>query len=193
MEAINLITYMDSELKKLLGKGLLGLIAVVVIILTLSHFLKEPIHNLSTKFIEIFGVYGVGIGILVSDSLPAFLIPDAFLFLAVAGGLSDIPVLSNACIGSILGGSISYFLGRYIFPKISKIQNFLKIHEEKLIVYLEKYGTWAVVLAATTPLPYSWMSYLVGSLKMPFWKFLLASLWRIPRFIVYYYAIKLNW
>ena len=184
---------MDKDLQKILLKGLFGLLAIIPIILILSYFLKEPIHNFSTSFVEIFGVYGVGLGILISDSLPAFMIPDAFLVLAVAGELPDLPVLFNASIGSILGGSISYFLGRYVFPKIDKIQNFLKEHEEKLIVYLDKYGVWAVVLAATTPLPYSWMSILVGTLKMPYWKFLLSSLTRAPRFIVYYYAIKIGW
>ena len=184
---------MDNELKALLLKAIYALLGIIVVIVALSHFLKEPIHNLSIQFINIFGVYGVGLGILLSDSLPAFMIPDAFLFLAVAGELPDIPVIVYASAGSITGGSISYFLGRYIFPKINKIQNFLKNHEEKLIVHLEKYGVWAVVLAATTPLPYSWMAILVGTLKMPYWKFLFSSFSRAPRFIIYYYAIKLGW
>ncbi len=180
-------------MKALLLKAIYALFGIIVVIIGLSHFLKEPIHNLSIQFVEIFGVYGVGLGILICDSLPAFMIPDAFLFLAVAGDLPDIPVVVYASAGSITGGSISYFLGRYIFPRINKIQNFVKNHEEKLIVYLEKYGVWAVVLAATTPLPYSWMAILVGTLKMPYWKFLFSSLSRAPRFIIYYYAIKLGW
>lgn len=184
---------MNTDIKNLILKGILGLVGILGIIFLLSHFIKEPIHQFSSRFVEIFGVYGVGFGILISDSLPAFLIPDAFLVLAVAGELPDFPVLVGASIGSIIGGGISYNLGRFVFPKIPKIQKFLESHEEKLVGYLNRYGTWAVVLAATTPLPYSWMSYLVGSLKMPFWQFLLASLWRAPRFVVYYYAIKIGW
>jgi membrane protein YqaA with SNARE-associated domain len=184
---------LDKELKSLLFKAVYALLGVILVILVLSHFLKEPIHNFSTQFVGIFGVYGVGLGILLSDSLPAFMIPDAFLMLAVAGDLPDTPVLIYASLGSILGGSVSYFLGRYIFPKIQKIQNFVAKHEENLLVHLDKYGVWAVVLAATTPLPYSWMAILVGTLKMPYWKFLLSSFARIPRFIVYYFAIKMGW
>ena len=184
---------MDKELKGLILKAIYALFGIIVVILGLSHFLKQPIHNLSIQFVDIFGVYGVGVGILVCDSLPIIMIPDAFLFLAVAGDLPDFSVIVNASVGSITGGSISYFLGRYIFPRINKIQDFMKKHEEKLIVHLEKYGVWAVVLAATTPLPYSWMAILVGTLKMPYWKFLFSSFFRAPRFIVYYYAIKLGW
>lgn len=184
---------MEKDLKNLLWKGLFALLGILVVIVFLSHFAKEPIQKLSNLFIDIFGVYGVGLGILLSDSLPAFMIPDAFLVLAVAGKLEDIPVVVFASIGSITGGSISYFLGRYVFPKIAFIQSFLQAHEEKLVVHLEKYGVWAVVLAATTPLPYSWMAILAGTLKMEYWKFLVSSLSRAPRFFVYYYAIKLGW
>jgi len=184
---------LEKDLKNLLWKGLFALVGILVVIVFLSHFAKEPIQKLSNLFIDIFGVYGVGLGILLSDSLPAFMIPDAFLVLAVAGKLEDIPVVVFASIGSITGGSISYFLGRYVFPKIAFIQSFLQAHEEKLVVHLEKYGVWAVVLAATTPLPYSWMAILAGTLKMQYWKFLVSSLSRAPRFLVYYYAIKLGW
>jgi membrane protein YqaA with SNARE-associated domain len=184
---------LEKDLKSLIGKGILALLGILFIILFLSHFLKEPIHQFSVLFIELFGVYGVGFGILLSDSLPAFMIPDAFLILAVAGELPDFPVILLASFGSITGGSISYFLGRFVFPKIKFIQSFLYSHEEKLMIHFEKYGVWAVVLAATTPLPYSWMAILSGTLKMPFWKFLLSSLARAPRFLVYYYAIKLGW
>jgi membrane protein YqaA with SNARE-associated domain len=184
---------LEKDLKNLLWKAIFALLGILLVIVLLSHFAKEPIHILSKLFIELFGVYGVGIGILLSDSLPAFMIPDAFLILAVAGELADLPVIFFASIGSISGGSISYFLGRYVFPKIAFIQSFLQAHEEKLLVHLEKYGVWAVVLAATTPLPYSWMAILAGTLKMQYWKFLVSSLSRAPRFFVYYYAIKLGW
>ncbi|MDX1959842.1 MAG: VTT domain-containing protein [Leptospiraceae bacterium] len=184
---------MEKELKDLLLKTLYSTILIIIAVVILSFFLKQPITEFSKHFIDYFGVIGVGIGILICDSVPALMVPDAFLMFAVASELDDFQVISLASIGSIIGGSISYYLGRNIFPKFKFAKNLLEKHEEKLSPYVEKYGIWAVVLAATTPLPYSWMAIVVGSLKMPFRNFLLGSIARIPRFAVYFYAFKLGW
>ena len=135
----------------------------------------------------------MGAGIALSDALPGILFPDAFLVFAVAGNLPDIPVIIICGAGSLLGGSVSYFIGFYIIPRLKWGQDFLYKHEKKLIPLLERYGIWAVVMAAITPLPYSWMSILVGTLRMPYQRFLLASFTRVPRFAVYFYLIKLGW
>jgi uncharacterized membrane protein YdjX (TVP38/TMEM64 family) len=184
---------MDKDLKKLIIQSIIAVIVLVIIVILLGKIVKEPITAFSKLFIEYLGIWGVGLGILLSDTLPAFMIPDAFLVFAVAGNLPDIPVIFIAYIGSLLGGSNAYLIGRYIIPKLSFGKKFIARNEEKLIPYLNRYGMWAVVIAATTPLPYSWMSYIVGSFKMSYSKFLLASLTRLPRFAVYYYAIKLGW
>ncbi len=184
---------MDQDLKSLLYKSLLGIVLLFAAIFFLSLFVKEPVVKYSSLFVEYFGIWGVGMGIALSDALPGFLIPDAFLVFAVAGKLPDLPVIVICSVGSLIGGSFSYFVGSYLVPKFKWGQDFLYKHEKKLIPFLEKYGSKAIILAAVTPLPYSWMCILVGTLKMPFSKFLTASLARIPRFAVYFYLIKLGW
>ena len=184
---------MDSDLKKLLYQTLIGIFGIVILIIFLGHFVKGPISYLSGLFVDTFGILGVGFGILLSDSLPAFMIPDTFLIFAIAGNLEDMPVIAFASIGSLIGGSLSYAQGRYVFPRIHSFQKFIHSHDGKLKPYIEKYGMLAVVLAASTPLPYSWMAMLSGSLRMPYPKFMIGSLMRIPRFIIYYYAIKMGW
>ena len=184
---------MDKDLKKLIIQSILGILVVLVLIILLGKLIHEPILYFSQKFIDIFGVFGVGLGILISDSLPAFMIPDAFLVFAVAGNLGDLEVITFASIGSLIGGSNSYLVGRFILPKLKIGRDMITKNETKLVPYIEKYGMWAVVIAATTPLPYSWMSFLVGSFKMSYLKFMISSLTRIPRFVIYYYAIKMGW
>lgn len=183
---------MDKDLKKLIYKSLLAILIIVLAVILLAHLVKEPISQFSKVFVDTLGVYGVGLGILVSDALPAFMVPDAFLVFAVAGNLPDFQVILYSSTGSILGGSISYFIGTQM-PKFEYTQKIIHKHEEKLLPYIEKYGMWAVVIAATTPLPYSWICILVGSFKMSYSKFVVSSLARFPRFIVYYYAIKFGW
>lgn len=183
---------MDKDLKKLIYKSLLAILIIVLAVILLAHLVKEPISQFSKVFVDTLGVYGVGLGILVSDALPAFMVPDAFLVFAVAGNLPDFQVILYSSTGSILGGSISYFIGTQM-PKFEYTKKIIHKHEEKLLPYIEKYGMWAVVIAATTPLPYSWICILVGSFKMSYSKFVVSSLARFPRFIVYYYAIKFGW
>lgn len=184
---------MDKDLRNLIFQSILAIIIIVGFVIVLAHMLNEPITQFSKLFVDYLGIWGVGLGILISDSLPAFMIPDAFLILGVVGNLGDLEVILFSSIGSIIGGSNSYAIGRYIIPKFRHGRHLIIKHEKKLIPYLEKYGVWAVVIAATTPLPYSWMCIVVGSFKMEYSKFLVCSLTRFPRFIVYYYAIKFGW
>ncbi|MBP9885301.1 MAG: VTT domain-containing protein [Leptospiraceae bacterium] len=184
---------MDKDLRKLILQSVVAVVIIIALVILLAHIVKEPITQFSKLFVDYLGVWGVGLGILISDSLPAFMIPDAFLMFGVAGKLGDLEVIAFSSIGSIIGGSNSYAIGRYIIPRFRHGRHLIIKHEKQLIPYLEKYGMWAVVIAATTPLPYSWMSIVVGSFKMEFSKFVLCSLTRIPRFAVYYYAIKFGW
>jgi membrane protein YqaA with SNARE-associated domain len=184
---------MDRDLRKLILQSILAVIIIIGLVILLAHLVKEPVTQFSKLFVDYLGVWGVGLGILISDSLPAFMVPDAFLVFGVAGKLGDLEMIAFSSIGSLIGGSNSYAIGRYIIPKFKHGRHLIIKHEKQLIPYLEKYGMWAVVIAATTPLPYSWMSIVVGSFKMSFGKFLFCSLTRIPRFAVYYYAIKFGW
>ena len=184
---------MDKDLRKLILQSLLAIVVIIGLVILLAHLVKEPVTQFSKLFVDYLGVWGVGLGILVSDSLPAFMVPDAFLVFAVAGKLGDFEVILFSSVGSLIGGSNSYAIGRYLIPRFEYGKNLIKKHEARLLPYLEKYGMWAVVIAATTPLPYSWMSILVGSFKMSFSKFLFCSITRVPRFAIYYYAIKFGW
>jgi len=185
---------MEQEIKSLIYKSIYWIIGLLVVIFGISIFLREPISQISKIFIENFGILGVGLGITLSDALPGILLPDAFLVFGIAAGhLSDIQIILASGIGSLIGGSLSYIQGRYIISRVKVGKEFIDKHEEKLIPYVEKYGIWGVVLASITPLPYSWMAILVGSFKMPFYKFFVASLFRVLRFVVYFYAIKLGW
>ena len=56
--------------------------------------------------------------------------------------------------------------------------------------FIDKYGFWAVVLGAITPLPYSFTCWSAGALGVHWAKVLAASLlFRIPRLILYYLLI----
>ena len=55
-----------------------------------------------------------------------------------------------------------------------------------------KYGIWAVIVAAITPIPFSPVCWIAGMLEMDYKQFLVASLWRIPRFMIWYVIFSLG-
>lgn len=62
--------------------------------------------------------------------------------------------------------------------------------------YINKFGAFLIIVSSLTPIPFSAISMLVGSLKYPFRQYLIYSLFRFARFAAYaaiiYEANKLS-
>jgi membrane protein YqaA with SNARE-associated domain len=183
----------EESLVRLFAQTIFTILVVVVIVLLLGVYAREELIFYSEMFIRYVGYPGLFLGMLMSDSLPAFVPPDAFLMFSIAAGLDAFWVLFSTSTGSILGGCISYSIGRFLIPRFSLGRKIILRYEDKLLPYLRRFGFWAIVLAAMTPIPYSWMAYTVGSFKMSFKMFLVASQFRILRMVVYYYAMLWGW
>jgi len=85
---------------------------------------------------------------------------------------------------SYVAGIIGFGIGAYLkntqFYKQMKKRVFGKFEK-----HLNNYGGFLVVVAAVTPLPFSGIAMLVGSVHYSFKRYLLFSLCRFARFIVY--------
>ncbi|WP_246051909.1 YqaA family protein [Leptospira idonii] len=183
----------EAELKKILLQTVVSIVIVVGIVFGLAFFFREPLLGLSGMFVRLFGYGGLFFGMYLSDSLPAFIPPDAFLMLAVSGKMNPFYTILWMSIGSILGGSTAYAIGRYFIPRFHLGRQMVLHYEDKLLPYVRRYGFWAVVLAALTPIPYSWMAYTVGTFKMRYRLFFFGSLFRFARIGVYFYAMYVGW
>lgn len=181
------------SLLKLLLQTILSLVLVVGGVIALAFFFRQELVELSRLVLEKTGILGLFLGMVLSDSLPAFLPPDAFLVMSLAFGFGPWETIFSTTLGSLLGGSIAYGIGRFLVPKISLGRQIVLRYEDKLLPLLRRYGFWAVVIAAITPIPYSWMAYTVGSFKMEFSRFFLASTFRLLRMGIYYFAIAWGW
>ncbi|MBN1950431.1 MAG: VTT domain-containing protein [Bacteroidales bacterium] len=81
-------------------------------------------------------------------------------------------------------GILGYFIGRYL--NTSVYYRFVKRRFlRKLDRRLQQYGIYLIVLAALTPVPFSGVSMLVGSVKFPFRKYVVFALSRFLRFLIY--------
>ena len=85
---------------------------------------------------------------------------------------------------SYMAGIIGFGIGAYLkntrFYRIMKYRVFGKFEK-----HLNNYGGFLVVVAALTPLPFSGIAMLVGSVHYSFKKYLWFSLLRFLRFIAY--------
>ncbi|TGK00017.1 DedA family protein [Leptospira langatensis] len=183
----------DKMLSQLLKQTLIASVLLFLGVLILARFFSEEVKLVAESFLDFTGVPGIGLAILVADSVHVFLPPDTFLILAVAAKMPDFWVIFFASFGSLIAGACSYAQGKYLLPKLDTFTQFMRKHEEKLEVYVKRFGFWAVVLGALTPLPYSWTSVAAGAMGMKFRLYMLAALFRIPRFFLYYYLIKGGW
>ena len=78
-------------------------------------------------------------------------------------------------VSSILGGLVGYWLGSVLGRSV--LHKFVsKNKSEKAERLFNKYGAWAVVIGAITPLPYKAFTIIAGVLSLELKKFVLASI-----------------
>lgn len=181
------------NLRTLFLQTIFSIVIVLAIVFGLAYFFRKELLGFSEHFVRIFGFLGLFVGMILSDSLPAFVPPDAFLMLAITGEMDPLKTILSMSVGSIIGGTFAYFIGLYLIPRFHLGRQMVLHYEDKLLPYIRKYGFGAVVLSALTPIPYSWMAYTVGTFKMPYRLFFLGSLFRFVRISVYFYAMYIGW
>ncbi|WCL48200.1 YqaA family protein [Leptospira sp. GIMC2001] len=183
----------QESLVRLFAQTAFTVFILVTTVVLFGIYARQELVTVSEWVIQKIGYPGLFFGMLISDSLPAFVPPDAFLILSIAAEMDPIWVIFTCSLGSIIGGSISYCVGRYLIPRFSLGRRLILKYEDKLVPMIRRYGFWAVVLSAMTPVPYSWMAYTVGSFRMKFYYFFGGSLFRILRMTVYFYAMLWGW
>lgn len=137
--------------------------------------MHELFHDI-IKYFENLGEIGLGLMAFIESSF--FPIPPDVLLIAMSLTLPQKALLfALICtVFSTLGGGFGYAIGKYggrpIFDRIFKKKN---NYLEKVEELYEKYGVWAVVGAAFTPLPYKVFTIASGIFALNFPAFMLAS------------------
>ena len=133
------------------------------------------------------GYAGVFFFVFIVDT---FIVPATgdivFLFTRDWNPWLLVPVIS---IASMTGGYCGFLIGRSL-THLRWVQKATEYYRERGRRLILRYGSWAVALAAFTPLPYSTISWIAGMLGVSPRKYLLASLLRAPRFALYYLALQ---
>ena len=123
---------------------------------------------------------------LVSEVIFGIIPPEFFMIWSLrseilANYANNVAALSAiSYVAGIIGFGIGVYLKNTQFYKQMKKYVFGKFE-----TYLNNYGGFLVVVAALTPLPFSGVAMLVGSVHYSFRKYLWFSLFRFVRFFAY--------
>ena len=158
----------------------------------LAWLLHEELRWAGQWSVEVLGYAGIGVGIMASDMFTLPIPPDFYLAVAVTGGLGALGTIASASAGSILGGIGAFAIGRWL-GNARFTARLVTPFRERGTRLVQRYGSVAVIIAALTPIPFSIVCTLTGMMGMRWGRFLPATLFRIPRFVLYFYAIQLGW
>jgi membrane protein YqaA with SNARE-associated domain len=89
---------------------------------------------------------------------------------------------------SYVAGLIAYFFGRYLHnTKLYKYLHDKYLHKSE--IKLQEYGLYLILVAALTPVPFSGVAMLVGSVHYPVKQYIYWSLSRFIKFAIGAYVI----
>jgi membrane protein YqaA with SNARE-associated domain len=176
------ITKFYSFLKDTGFKG--GIVVIIFVLLLLGiEFFVLDINSLLNNLVASYSPQVVFSIFLVSETVLGLIPPEIFIAWASksASPWTFLFVLASL---SYVGGIISYYIGRRLFL-IPSIKNYIEEKVSTHIKNLRKWGGLFVVLGAISPVPHALVSLASGLIKYNFKHYLLWSLFRYLRFIIY--------
>ena len=172
-------------------KAILILILFFLISALLRITIADNMQTAGTWLVEEFGYPGIFVTVLLIDAFIVPLTPDLVIFVSVAGDMRPLIAVAFMSAASIIGGNIGYYIGRFLGHR-EFMRKFLGRKMKKGHYLTEKYGMGAVVLAALTPIPFSTICWTAGLLEMDHKKFVVATTYRLPRFLLWYLLIGIG-
>ncbi len=148
----------------------IGMVALSLGLVYLMWLLRRN-FGISMKQYEILAyliVFGVTFLASCTILVPA---PGAAVVIAAASIWNPVIIALVASVGSTLGEITGYYAG-YLGEKI--IIDEQNATYQKAVSWMNRYGTWTVLVVATIPLvPFDIIGLVAGALRLPLWRFLL--------------------
>ena len=180
------ITRFYSFLKNTAYQAFFMIVIFVLLLMAVNFFIID-INLLINNILETYSPKTVILCFLISESILGLVPPELFILWSSKSG-SPFLFLFALATASYIGGAVSYFIGMRIslMPTVSKhVERKIKQH----IINLRKWGGLFIVLGALSPIPHAIVSIGAGLINYKFKYYLLWSLFRYLRFVIYYLVI----
>lgn len=124
-------------------------------------------------FVQAYGLLGTFI-VAFTESIIVPIPTATIVSSATTFGADPILVTIIATIGSVLGAIVGYYLGVKLGRPVAK--KYFGKHIPRVEAWFQKYGAWAVFIAAFTPIPFKVFAWMAGITKVNMKYFILASI-----------------
>ena len=180
------ITHFYSFLRDSIYRSFLMIVIFVLLLLAVNYFIID-INLMISHIAERYSPIILILCFLISESLLGLVPPEIFILWSSKLVYSDL-VLFALATASYIGGALSYLIGVRI-SYLSTISKSIELKVKHHIVNLRKWGGLFIVVGALSPLPHSIVSIGSGLIGYKFKYYLLWSLFRYFRFLIYYFVI----
>lgn len=173
-------------------KALAGILLIVVMMSVLGFWLEEEMIIGTNWVVDRIGFSGLCLILFVTDTLVTPFPPDILLVVIAKSDLAERWLTYVLILGlvSVGAGMLGWCFGRWL-GHVKFIQRIFNHLNDEQRTFIRKYGFWAIVFGAATPLPYSVTCWTAGAMGVRCSTVFTASvLFRIPRMIIYYLLIS---
>ncbi len=176
----------SSFLFRNLFKGLLWFAFIITVFILMEEYIqanfRSHIDDIRANPGILYGVY------TLSEIIFGILPPEFFMMIWVLDNIDVTGFIINLTILTVISygaGVLGYYIGKNFsktnFYQIRIREKYLKQYESKL----KKFGGYLVFVGAVTPVPFSAMCMLAGSVNMNLKNFLIICITRVIRFALY--------
>ncbi len=180
------VYYRRSGGYRFIGKNSLKLLISLLLLGVAIYLFNEYVFNVSdaTKYItEQFSIPVVLSTLLISELTLGLLAPELYITW-IAGFANPWGWLFILATISYVGGIGAYLMGRKL-DSLPRIHSWVHVKFANQFKQIKKFGGLLIVIAAFTPLPYPPICLVSGVVKFPFRSFLILTISRYLRFIIY--------
>ena len=169
-------------------KGLIWLALILVIFIVVKKNVGPSLTRWEAYLYENPSLYYTIY--VISELLAGIIPPEIFMLLSLDFGGVQSYILNTLLLATIsyLAGIIGYGIGAY-FNRTVFFRAFKRRYFKKFESQLHQYGSFLVIVAALTPIPFSAVCMFMGSVRLSIKTFLFAASSRFLRFGIYAYFV----
>jgi len=184
------INTQHEELHSNIRKTLIAIVVLLSAVVFIGMAFESQLAALTIWLEARLGFAGLALLMFVNDTFVSPLPPDLVLFIFSKSAKAEYAPLVISVFGvcSALAGVVGWRIGKVLQnTRIPKMIFGDRLQKSEALA--KRYGSWAVLIGALTPIPYSLTTWTAGMMGLEFKKIFWPCLARIPRFWIYYYLI----